>query len=272
MEPPSIKGVVRRFSPEYLRDSRRGLWDERQALEPLELPTRDRILDVGCGTGELTHVLTEESTASVTATDADRMVLERVETGGLVQGGATDLPFIQGSFDLVTCQALLINLAAPRVAIREFARISSDLVAAIEPDNAAVTIDSTVTGETELAQRARNAYMTGIGTDVSLGPDVDDRFRAAGLSNVASRVHNHRRLVEPPYSTRDLERAVRKASGDGLSEHRPTMLNGNLTPEGFDELRSDWRAMGRRVVEQMEEGAYRREETVPFYITIGQVL
>jgi cyclopropane fatty-acyl-phospholipid synthase-like methyltransferase len=50
---------VRRFSADYLRRTRRGLWTSREALDALDLPARDRILDVGCGTGELTRILAE---------------------------------------------------------------------------------------------------------------------------------------------------------------------------------------------------------------------
>jgi hypothetical protein len=38
-----------------------------------------------------------------------------------------------------------------------------------------------------------------------------------------------------------------------------------------DALESDWRAMGRSVVEQMQAGEYRRAEVVPFHVTVGRV-
>ncbi|MUV61433.1 SAM-dependent methyltransferase, partial [Halobacterium sp. CBA1126] len=42
---------MRRFSADYLEETRRGMWAERGALDALELGSRERILDVGCGTG-----------------------------------------------------------------------------------------------------------------------------------------------------------------------------------------------------------------------------
>lgn len=263
--------VVRRFSSEYLRDTRRGMWNDRTALGPLELSDRDRILDVGSGTGGLTDILREESPAPVTALDADGALLDRIDAENRIQGDARGLPFRDGGFDLVTCQALLINLIAPTTALTEFARVSSDLVAAIEPDNGDVTIESTVTGEDELARRARTAFIDGIGTDVAMGAGASEHFVDAGLSNVSSHEYEHSVTVKPPYDDASLKGAARKASGHRLLDHRDTMLNGSLSVAEFDELRGAWRSMGREVSRQMQAGTYERKETVPIYVTVGRV-
>jgi len=261
---------VRRFSADYLDDTRRGLWDDREALSDLDLPERERILDVGCGTGELTRVLREESGASVVGLDADRELLALVEPPRVL-GDATRLPFDDDAFDLVVCQALLINLPEPVDAVREFARVSSDAVAAVEPDNGAVAVVSTVDAESRLSARARAAYIDGVETDVTLGAAAADGFRRAGLSDVTTVRHDLRRSVSPPYSEADLTGAANKANGGRLAEGRETMLASDLSPEAYDDLRSEWREMGRTVVEQMRTGEYEREETVPFYVTVGRV-
>ena len=49
------------------------------------------------------------------------------------------------------------------------------------------------------------------------------------------------------------------------------MLSGATSAEEYDDLRSDWRSMGREVVEQMQTGEYERTETVPFFVTVGRV-
>lgn len=260
---------MRRFSADYLADTRRGMWEEREALSALDLPNRARTLDVGCGTGVLTRVLREESAGPVVGTDADRSLLEAVESPR-VQGDAMRLPFVDGAFDLVVCQALLINLPDPDAALSEFARVSSDLVAAVEPDNAGVSVDSTVPSESRLARRAREAYIEGVGTDVTLGSEAVALFEAAGLTDVTTARYDHRRATAPPYSEADLEGAARKASGDRLADQRETMLDGGLSQESYDDLRADWRRMGREVVEQMGTGEYERSESVPFYVTVGR--
>ncbi|MFB6268451.1 MAG: class I SAM-dependent methyltransferase [Halobacterium sp.] len=262
---------MRRFSAEYLAETRRGMWADREALAALDLESRRRILDVGCGTGELTRVFVEESDADVLALDADADLLARVAADGRVLGDATRLPFRDDVCDLMACQALLINLPDPVAAVREFARVSSDLVAAVEPNNAAVTVESTVESEPPLAARARDAYIEGVETDVSLGADAADCFEEAGLVDVRTTEYEHVQAVAPPYGEDALEAAARKATGERLAEQRPELSAGGLSPEAYDALRAEWREMGREVVEQMREDAYERVETVPFYVTVGRV-
>jgi SAM-dependent methyltransferase len=263
---------VRRFDAEYLRETRRGMWsDDREALEALDVDPSDDVLDVGCGTGALTRVLAEETAGRVVGLDADRNLLR----GGscavpAVASDARSLPFADDSFDLVICQALLINLSDTEQVVREFARVATDRIAAIEPDNEQVAVESTVDAEPRLERRARKAYLAGVETDVALGP-VPDLFERTGLREIRVRRYDHTRTIEPPYGDSDLKAARRKATGGGLDADRATILAGGLPPEEYDDLRADWRAMGRQVVAAMQDGDYRREETVPFFVTVGEV-
>ena len=262
---------MQEFSAAYLRESRRGLWDDdREALGPLSLDDRDRILDVGAGTGAFTQLLAEESDADLVALDADRDLLAAVEIGELVLGDASRLPIAADAVDLAVCQALLVNLPDPAVAVRELGRVSSDLVAAVEPDNAAVSVDSTVPIEVDLARRARAAYIDGHGPDATLGAEAEALFREAGLHDVRTTRHVRERTIEPPYADHHLREAVRKARATRIEANRETFLSGELTAAEFDDLRSDWRAMGRQVAGQMEAGEYRRSESLPIYVTIGR--
>jgi SAM-dependent methyltransferase len=261
---------VRRFTAEYLETTREGMWDDsREALTDLALQSREQVLDVGAGTGELTAVLRAETTGRVVALDADADLLGEVPPPRAL-GDATRLPFRDDSFDLVVCQALLVNLPDPEHVIAEFARVSSGRVAVIEPDNSAVRIDSTVSAESPLARRARQLYLDGLDTDASLGA-VRDLFETAGLQSVTVRRYEHERRTDPPYSEQAVEGARRKASGAGLDDDRETILAGETTPEEFDELRQEWRAMGRTVAAQMQDGEYRQREIVPFFVTVGRV-
>ena len=271
------------------------MWTNRRALADLDLPGRERVLDVGCGTGEFAAVLRAETGAAVVGVDADADLLgvarhgpdavdatgsgEAAPTVGreagpfpVVGGDALALPVRDDAVDLAACQALLINLSDPAAAVGELARVSSDLVATVEPDNAAVSVESTIDREAALERRARAAYLDGVGTDVTLGA-VGDLFRETEVEVevVSTRRHDHVRVVEPPYDERDLWAARRKATGAGLAGDRATLLAGGLAAEEYDDLRGEWRAMGRAVVEAIRRGDYRRRETVPFHVTVGRV-
>jgi SAM-dependent methyltransferase len=250
------------------------MWeDSRESLADLDLPNRERVFDVGCGTGELSRVLASETDGDVVGVDADPALLRVAgeETGlPVVAGDATRLPFRDGAADLVVCQALLINLPDPAAAVAEFARVSSDLVAAVEPNNAAVGVDSTVEREAALDRQVREAFLSGVDTDVALGEEVERLFAEAGLTDVRTRRYHHEKRIEPPYSEADLESAARKASGAGLADHEAELLQ-TLSPAEYDALRREWREMGRAVVEQMQDRAYRRVEVVPFEVTVGRV-
>jgi len=261
---------VRRFSADYLDTTRTGMWgDSREALSDLSLADCDRVLDAGCGTGALTRVLREECDGTVVALDADADLLAPVPDP-TVRGDATRLPFADDRFDLVVCQALLINLPDPAAAVREFARVASDRVAAVEPDNGAVTVESSVDSEPRLAGRARKLFLDGVPTDVTLGADAAGVFGSAGLDVVSTHRYDQHLTVEPPYDHTAVRAARRKATGEGLASDRATILDGGTTAEEYDALRERWREMGRTVVEQMADEAYERRETVPFFVTVGR--
>lgn len=265
---------MRRFSADYLRRTRAGLWSSRDSLDALDLPARERVLDVGCGTGEFTRVLAEEAgdDCEVVGVDADPSLLRvaREETGvPVVAGDASRLPVRSDAVDLVTCQALLVNLPDPTAALREFRRVASDGVAAVEPDNGDVSIESTVDREVDLERRVREAYLDGVGTDVALGDRVREAFEAAGLVDVTTRRHYHRKVIEPPYDESDLRDASRKATGAGLADHEAELRR--AVGDEYDDLRAAWREMGREVVAAMRDETYRRVEVVPFDVTVGRV-
>ncbi|SNR36106.1 class I SAM-dependent methyltransferase [Halorubrum vacuolatum] len=267
---------MRRFSADYLERTRQGMWsDSREALADLDLPNRQRVLDVGCGTGELTRVLDTEtpSETTVIGVDADPALLTvaRQETGlQMCRGDASRLPVRTDAADLVVCQALLINLPDPSLAVREFVRVSDDFVAAIEPDNRAVTVSSTIDSEERLEREARETFLRGVDTDVALGGRVRELFEAAGLTDVRTRRYQHEKRTEPPYSAAALRSAARKASGAGLADHREELERATSTA-AYDDLRRRWREMGRSVVDGMRAGEYERVERVPFDVTVGRV-
>ena len=98
-------------------------------LELAGVSRGDRVLDVGCGTGQLTIALAEAVGArNVTAIDPSEQVLEacrsRVPEADVRPASAESLPFAEAGFDAVLAQ-LVVNLTGdPPGAVREMRRVA----------------------------------------------------------------------------------------------------------------------------------------------------
>lgn len=266
---PPIR-AVRRFDSDYLNRTRRGMWTDRGALKPARLSEASSVLDVGCGNGEFTRVLAEGSDGEGVGCDADRSHLRDVRDSlgvPVVAGDAYALPFADVSFGVVACQALLVNLREPQRAVDEMARVASERVVCVEPDNSAVRVESSVDDEAELARRSRRRYLAGVSTDPALGEDAAELLRDAGLRNVTVTEHEQRLVTEPPYDGGDVKAVRRKASGESFRGRRDEMEGDDET---LDALRDRWREIGREAALQVSEGDYVRRETVPFYVVVGE--
>ena len=87
-----------------------------------------RILDVACGTGDLSLTLFEITGAGVVGTDFCRPMLDIAagKTSGrirYVEGDALDLPFRDGTFDVVTIAFGLRNLSNVERGLAELSRV-----------------------------------------------------------------------------------------------------------------------------------------------------
>ncbi len=141
-------------SAEYFGDTRDYWWN----ADFLELMGRrlslDRVrdmLDVGCGVGHWGQLLAGllASDARIEGIDRDPLWVDKAAARAAARGldgrckyqvgVAEKLPFADASFDLVTCQTLLIHAHDPAAVIAEMARVArpGGLVLAAEPNNVA---------------------------------------------------------------------------------------------------------------------------------------
>ena len=103
-------------------------WRRRvvQKLRAL-LPPKARVLDVGCGTGDLSVELFENAAASVTGIDFCGPMLKLAKTKApqlqFIEGDALNLPFAEASFDGLTIGFALRNLADVDRGLRELLRV-----------------------------------------------------------------------------------------------------------------------------------------------------
>lgn len=168
--------------------------------------------------------------ASVVGVERDpRWVIragERADELGLtgrcryVQGVAEALPFEDESFDLVTCQTLLIHVADPTAVISEMRRVvqPSGLLLLSEPNNLAgfLVADSTTAGKSvaELIERIAFALICERGKAAvgegngSVGDLLPGMLAEAGLVDIQCMLNDKTFALTPPYE-RDDQRALR---------------------------------------------------------------
>ena len=118
----SSNPVVRRLLSRFLRH----VEEAAMSLHPAS------VLDVGCGEGIVTERLAQRlAPATVLGVDADEGHLKeewQARTApnlSFATGSAYDLPFADGSFDLVCCMEVLEHLERPRDALAEMSRVAS---------------------------------------------------------------------------------------------------------------------------------------------------
>ncbi len=140
-----VRDMFARISPRYdllnhllsVNIDRR--WRRRvvEKLGPL-VAHESRILDVACGTGDLSIALFENIGAGVTGLDFCRPMLERAARKqpriAFVEGDALRLPFDEGVFDAVTIAFGLRNLSSVERGLSELQRV-------LKPDGWAVILE-----------------------------------------------------------------------------------------------------------------------------------
>lgn len=92
------------------------------------MSSSSRVLDVACGTGDLSLTLFENTGARVVGTDFCRPMLEIAarktsDRIPLIEGDALDLPFRDGAFEVVTIAFGLRNLASVAGGLAELRRV-----------------------------------------------------------------------------------------------------------------------------------------------------
>src|SRR3954451_12430643 len=205
------------------------VWARRVGLEDVR-----SVLDVGSGVGHwgrlLSHVLAPDAT--VVGIDREPRWVEEATVNAAEAGladrfsyraaSAEEIPFEDESFDLVTCQTLLIHVADARAVIDEMIRVTKPggLVVAAEPNNRALTLMVTSESEDRSLEERLDVvrfYVTceegkialGEGNS-SLGDLVPGYFNDAGLEDIKACQSDKVSLMVPPYASPD-QQALREA-------------------------------------------------------------
>lgn len=223
-------------SAEYFGDTRDYWWNP----DYIELTGRrlrfDKVrdvLDVGCGVGHWAQVLAPALPveANVIGVDRDPFWVEKATKRAATRNlshrfqyrlsEAQSLPFPDASFDLVTCQTLLIHVADPRAVIAEMVRVvrPGGLVLAAEPNNVSSSlvlnsirlddsVEEVLAGVRLQLTCERGKAALGEGNN-SVGDILPGLFVASGLNDIAVYLNDKTNAFLPPYDTSE-QRAMRE--------------------------------------------------------------
>jgi SAM-dependent methyltransferase len=261
------------------------------------------VLDVGSGVGHwgrlLASVLPEGAT--VTGIDQEPGWVEeagrRASAAGLgerfsyLQARAEELPFEDASFDLVTCQTVLIHVTEPLHVIREMARVvrPGGLVLASEPNNRSLAL----TGSSSTAQASvddlldvarflvtceRGQVALGLG-DNSAGDLVPGLFAEAGLLDVQAWLSDKVSLMVPPYESEEQQVLVEQYAEDAnrdvvygwtRDEARRYFVAGGGEDAHFDAAWERRLAEARRDAGAIERGEFHTAGGDILYLVAGR--
>lgn len=166
----------------------------------LGLHAGERVLDVGCGLGDVTLACATDVApgGEVVGVDASAAMLRvarsrAAEVGATVRfsvGDALDLDEPDDSFDAVRSERTLQWVADPAVAVAEMARVlrPGGRLALIDTDWSTLTID---VGDDALAARVHGAMQVERGRPSLVGRRLGELARAAGLDVVTGTEARH---------------------------------------------------------------------------------
>jgi len=209
----------------------------------LNLGQKSSLLDVGCGQCHWSKVLLPylADHPVIRAVDNDehwiaqREALAAYFTAGeadffMQQADASQLPFDNNSFDLVTCQTLLIHVEYPEEVITEMKRVlkPNGVILCAEPNNRVQQlIRTSLTKETsidEVLDHVRYALLYEEGKKVlgqgdnSIGDLLPGLIVEAGFEDIEVRLSDKAIAMYPPYGRKDQVATLQQwAAGDHIS-------------------------------------------------------
>jgi len=175
------------------RQQARWTYDLRRYLfQRAGLSQAHKILDIGCGTGALMDDLLDSTPASVYGLDINpshlSVSMRKSPRPRLIQADAHNLPFPNGTFDLIFCHFLLLWVSNPQQVVKEMQRVSSPggtVLALAEPD-----YGGRIDYPPALAQigQWQAAALQQQGADPFVGRKLSTIFHTAGLEQIETGV------------------------------------------------------------------------------------
>lgn len=194
---PQAKEMADESMVRNLAAQAEAIWpQEEPLLARLALPDAPAILDVGCGTGEISSRLAARfPRARVTGVDllephlalareryaahADRLTFQ--------QADAFELPFAHGSFDLVVCRHLLQAVPRPEAILAEMVRVARPgaWLHVIPEDYDMIHAGPSRLDLGAFWHAAPRAYMRAANIDLHIGRNIYAHLRALPVTDIA---------------------------------------------------------------------------------------
>lgn len=180
-----------------LRHQAEAIWPQESVIfRGYGLPDDIEILDVGCGTGEITARLAElYPRAALVGVDLIAGHLEAARErcaglGGRVafrEADAFALPFADGTFDLVVCRHMLQAVPGPDAAIAEMVRVlrAGGRLHLLVEDYGMIHMHPTRLDVDRFWVEGPPAYGAAIGTDHHIGRTAYGRLRSLPVEDIA---------------------------------------------------------------------------------------
>jgi SAM-dependent methyltransferase len=292
-------------SEEFFGDYRDFWWNTdflRLMAARLNLGTLNHVLDVGCGIGHWGQILEPflPKTAHLTGVDmeptsiakaVDRAKQQELSDRFRYQVGlATSLPFGDNTFDLVTCQTVLIHLKDPTEGLREMLRVlkPGGLLLLAEPNNfAGRSVANSLTEKLSVdevmdrlkfalhMERGKKALGLGFNSEGDLIPGLLARL---GVKNLKVYVSDKAVPLYPPYASREQQvniELTREWAGRGFvgwerEELKIYYLAGGGEPEKFDHYYNQALQDGKETVRAIDAGEYHSAGGGIFYLICAQ--
>jgi ubiquinone/menaquinone biosynthesis C-methylase UbiE len=231
----------RGHSEEYFGEQRDFWWrpDFLQLLATRwRLSEASSLVDVGCGLGHWSMLLYPflKPKSTLVAIDSDKKWIKEAPSRFFARfpsvprglftfkaGDATDLPLRSDTYEVVTCQTVLMHLRDPLAALREMARVAKPggIIIAAEPNNffnimafssitAEEPIDSIVKRFEFWLRYHRGKKAAGAG-DNTIGDLLPGLFAKLGLKDIKVALSDRAAPLFPPYESQEQKVMIQQA-------------------------------------------------------------
>lgn len=207
---------LRRSREIYFRYLETKPWINQLYSHFLNIKPEQKVVDVGCGTGDFTRFLARLSDGKATILGIDSnpksvpAAVSDTEKAGLSkiisykEGDVFKIPLKDNYADLATCRTLLMHLTDPLKAVKEMVRITKPggHVVAVEGGRMTSFYDPDDEQYASLANRGYEAWIKGVkkleGKEFKIGEKLPGIFRDAGLTGIQAEIQADAWLYSDP--------------------------------------------------------------------------